>query len=725
MRNLRRFSGPLLVVLIVLGFYWKLLTKQYTWMDHPDMANQVLPWMQFEAVSMQRGEFPMWDPHLFGGQPLIGQIQPGAAYPLNWLLFLWPFKDGYISLFRVQIDWVLGHVLAGLFAYLLCRDLKRSVSASVLGGTAFAVTGIIGSVGWPQKLNGAIWIPLVVMYFLRYLRGEKPLVSAALSGSFLGVSWLGGHHMIPSFTSFMMGGLWLPEIWRKRQAIWKPLFAFGVMAFSVGALQLLPGAEYARYAARFVNAPYAIQWGMYVPYTVHQMNQEHLYPSAVLGIILPYVTVSEVFLGIVLVALAIFGLIHEFRNGEVKRFGVITLGGFLFAMGGYSIFHGVAYLIVPLVEKARSPVMALVIAQFAIVMLAAYGLDALRSRVEWSKWWVPGLIGCGAAALLLLAGFNVARIEASREYERLAVFGYTAIGLAALLHAWRKKLLSERAVVVLIFIAAFFELGAASDQRYVHRDAPVGFLSSITKNKDLADFLRTQPDFIRLEIDNQSLTYNFGDWEGIDGFQGYLASLTANLLPIAGENPTGPSVVQQIYSLTHWAGRNASRPGQTEIFRGKSGIAIYRNQPVFPRAWSVHEAVTGVPKGVLPRLEGIDLKKQTLILGEVPKLEQCDGTDNVRVLNKETRRIVLEAQMACKGMVVLSQTHYPGWYAKVDGVSAPIHEAYTVLQGVVVNSGTHRVEFYYAPWSVYVGGLLTVLGLLGTVALVVVRRAGK
>ena len=83
-----RAIAPLILLLIITGFFWKLLTKQFTWMDHPDMVYQVLPWYQFEVVSWHRGIFALWDPHIWGGQPLVGQLQPGAAYPLNWLLFL-------------------------------------------------------------------------------------------------------------------------------------------------------------------------------------------------------------------------------------------------------------------------------------------------------------------------------------------------------------------------------------------------------------------------------------------------------------------------------------------------------------------------------------------------------------------------------------------------------------------------------------------------------------
>src|SRR5579871_7033426 len=67
---------------------------------------QVLPWYQFQAEAWHRGEFPLWDPHVWGGQPLIGQMQPGAAYPLNWPLFLMPLKKGHIQTLWMNLDFI-------------------------------------------------------------------------------------------------------------------------------------------------------------------------------------------------------------------------------------------------------------------------------------------------------------------------------------------------------------------------------------------------------------------------------------------------------------------------------------------------------------------------------------------------------------------------------------------------------------------------------------------
>ena len=68
-------------------------------------------------------------------------------------------------------------------------------------------------------------------------------------------------------------------------------------------------------------------------------------------------------------------------------------------------------------------------------------------------------------------------------------------------------------------------------------------------------------------------------------------------------------------------------------------------------------------------------------------------------------------------MVIAAETFYPGWVATVDGKSTRIFEAYGFLRGVVVDAGPHRIEMRYRPKSVFWGGALIALGLLGAIAL--------
>ena len=331
-------------------------------------------------------------------------------------------------------------------------------------------------------------------------------------------------------------------------------------------------------------------------------------------------------------------------------------------------------------------------------MLAAYGLDALRARAA-GRWWIAGLTAIGILGWL---GY---------EHQGHAVAGLVSLALAAVLYGWRAKRISERAAIVLIFITTLFELGTVTGQNFRHRETPGGFLQELDKHDDVVSFLRRQQDFVRLEVDTDALPYNIGDWNGIDQFRSYLGGMTSNVVPFEIDRLAGGRLATELFALNYAAGRKPFRAGQEEVFQGAGGLNIYRDSAAFPRFWTVHQAESVATADLVSRLKSEDLRQRVVLTGPAPTLDQCGGADDVRMLGREDTRIVLEAQMACKGMVVLSQTMYPGWQAVVDGRRGKIYNAYGVLPGVVIDAGRHRIEIRYRPASVYWGASLTGLGL--------------
>jgi hypothetical protein len=721
MKRLSALAGPAILFLIVTGAFWKLLTKQYTWMDQPDMAYQVLPWYQFQAVAWHRGEFPLWDPHVWAGQPLIGQMQPGAAYPPNWLLFLMPLKNGRINPLWLNLDFILTHFLAALFCYWLCRYLGRSRAASILGGVAFALSGVVGSVGWPQMLHGAIWIPLVFLFLLRATRGEHAIASAALSGTFLGIAFLSGHHQIPTFIGLMVAGVWIFEIWRQRLRAAKLAAVSLLFTALVSALQTLPAYEYGLHSIRWVGSQNAVFWGQSVPYLVHQQPAHSLAPMGVLGFLLPNLSPHDTFVGLAVVVLAAIGFKACFESAEVRLLGAIGAGGLACALGGFSVFHGLAYLIVPMVEKARSPAMAIVIVQFAAVVLAAYGLDTLRRGVI-GRWYVPVLLTVGILPWPVLAIVASLRAETSLEYERLAVLGMVALALAAILYGWKSRRISEATAVGLIFILVLFELGTVLGGNYRHRETPGVFLAELDRNDDVVEFLRKQSDLIRVEVDTDAVPYNIGDWEGIDQFRAYLGGMTWNVAQFEMDRLKGGRLAPELFALNYFLGRKPIRSDQQEVFRGQSGLSVYRNPEAFPHFWTAHEALAVPASELMSRLQTADLRQQVLLAGTAPAFEKCTAIDDVKLAERRDTRVLYDVRMACKGMFIASETFYPGWVADIDGRPAAIFEAYGALRGIVVERGAHRIEFRYRPAWVYWGAMLTAFGLAGAVALAVFSR---
>jgi len=96
------------------------------------------------------------------------------------------------------------------------------------------------------------------------------------------------------------------------------------------------------------------------------------------------------------------------RDRIPRLFGAVALGGLLFSLGHNSVFHGVLYALLPMVEKGRSPSMASFIFHFGLCVLIAYGIDGYRSiDTSFIRRTVSTLLGFSAliaiAVLILTA----------------------------------------------------------------------------------------------------------------------------------------------------------------------------------------------------------------------------------------------------------------------------------------------------------------------------------
>jgi hypothetical protein len=318
----------------------------------------------------------------------------------------------------------------------------------------------------------------------------------------------------------------------------------------------------------------------------------------------------------------------------------------------------------------------------------------------------------------VLAFGSAFRAESSSEYERLAVFGIVALALAAILRSQMSQQLRPTAMSILLIGLMLFELGTVTTDNYRNRDHPGGYLSELGKNEDVVTFLKAQPDFVRLELDPASVPANLGDWYGIDVMQAYLGGMTANVAQFEMEPVQDGRLAQKLFSLTHYLGTKPIRMGQQQMFRGESGLIVYRNPDALPRVWTVHQAMTAGRKDLVGRLLNADPRQTVFLTDMLPALDVCSG-DEVRVAERRNKLLVIDASMACRGMVVMSETFFPGWQAKVDGRATQVYEADGALRGVIVSAGRHRIELQYRPMSVYLGGLLTALGLVaaGVIAL--------
>jgi hypothetical protein len=711
-----RWAVALLLFATIAGFYWKLtLTRQYTWTRGPDLAEQVLPWFQLQAREWHAGRIPLWDPYVWVGQPLIGQAQPGVAYPLNWLLFALPLTDGHLA--RTYVNWyyVLIHFMAAGFAYLFCRDQGRSRPAAFGAGLIFALSGYLGIIDWPQMINGAVWIPLVFLFQLRALRGDRPVGSAAWSGMFLGIAFLGGHHQVPMFTAVAWGLVWLWHIARDRRLIRAAALSLVVLVLT-SALQTLPAYEYGRLARRWAGTPQPLEWNQPVPYTVHAHYD--LKAFSLFGLVFPGAKMHfDPFIGIVAFTLALLAIATTWYDPRIRLLTLLGLGALAYSLGHNSVFQGLLYAITPELDKARTPSAIVVLMQFAAGALAAFGIDRLFEETPspWVKRARVSLLVFGLVTLALCLFVMLGNHLTFPADDRVILTAVIALILAALL-------MPRFATPIPLILLLLFEFGNIGQIDLLHQSDRDGmqWLDKLKGNADIAEFIRRQPGFPRAEIADGLFAANWGAWHGVEMNMGQGASVTYNVMDSEFFAPTGHRIWGIVYTVSDKPDPRYGDP----VFTGASGLKVYRRD-AFPRAWAVHELAPVSNRAEGGARMGSDpdnyLRKAS-IAAPPPRIEPCTAPERVELIEHLPDRLSIRAGLACTGMVILSDTFYPGWRARVDHEPAPIYEVNGAMRGVIVPGGNHTITMRYRPWSVYAGAALSLFGIALAVALQKVGR---
>jgi hypothetical protein len=730
-----RVAMPVALAAIVSGFYWKLtLTRQFDWVSGPDLVNQVLPWFQVQAAAWHAHHFPLWDASSWGGQPLLGQAQPGAAYPLNWLLFLMPLSHGKISFYALQWYFVAIHWMAALFCYWLCRDLGQSRIAAVLGGCIYSFSAYAGTASWPQMINGVVWAPLVFLFELRVLEGRATLRNGILSGASLGAAWLSGHHQAPLFLTLAWGGVWLFHLVRAGPG-WNTLIGPGALSLLLvlltGALQILPAYEYGHLAARWVGAEMALTWNQTVPYAVHSLYA--LKPSSLFSIVFPaFSQTSDPYVGVAALTLALLAIALQWRRRWTPLFATLGLASLLFALGPNSVFHGLLYGLAPMVEKARVPSAAVFLFGLAVAVLAAAAVDALGAMPD-SPWmrraahasWIFGAAG----AAILFSVYAAHGLRVTFE-DRVVIACFTALLVGALLYGWSRGGVTPRQGAVLALLLVVFELGNNSGYMLTDRENETNaqWMNRLEANADIARFLASRPGPFRIVSSDPAVPKAWASWNGFSTLVGDIPSVTANVL----RRPFSDWQFAYLAGVRYRIGTKPEFADEKDIFTAASGLKVYENPQAFPRAWAVHRAQQVSSDAAVNdtiRNHLFDLRADAFTSGPAPALARCDAAGEKVSLAEFPNEARLDATLNCDALVVVSDTFYPGWEAEVDGRPAPILEVDGCFRAVAAPAGAHEIVMRYRPASAEAGGILTVAGALaaaiaGFFPLTYVRKAG-
>ena len=229
---------------------------------------------------------------------------------------------------------------------------------------------------------------------------------------------------------------------------------------------------------------------------------------------------------------------------------------------------------------------------------------------------------------------------------------------------------------------------------------------------------------------NTGMVHGIAALDGYDGldpasFDGYRSAiLQQGVQPLLGFSPRNA----QFHSGAFWLlGVGAlvlaapiDAPGFELVAGPEVGASeyaecwIYRPKYPWPRAFCVARCVTR--EKALVDLDMFDpLKVAFLEDRGTFKTSAPFSKSDVREIAWHNDDVELEVTLDGDGLLVLTEQHFPGWHAIVDGIEKPLLRADSIFRAVALEQGTHKVVFRYAPFSWLLGRWLGTVGVLATI----------
>lgn len=151
-----------------------------------DGVLQFWPWRDIVFDAWRQGQMPLVNPYQLAGQPLAGNSQSGAFYPLH---ILFAFLPGSVP-FKILLLGVLHGFLAGLGVFVWLRRLLVSETGAAVAGVGFAMSQFM--IVWAPLASvptTVAWIPWALAGLVA-ASGARRVAEVGLA---VGMMLLAGH----------------------------------------------------------------------------------------------------------------------------------------------------------------------------------------------------------------------------------------------------------------------------------------------------------------------------------------------------------------------------------------------------------------------------------------------------------------------------------------------------------------------------------------------------
>jgi hypothetical protein len=479
------------------------------------------------------------------------------------------------------------------------------------------------------------------------------------------------------------------------------------------------------------------------------------------------------YMGIFIFILGIWGAVRNSKDVFVQALIVISIISLFLSFGRTLPFlFDIFYNYFPNFNKFRAPSMSLALLQFAIPVLAAYGLNdifKLRGKFSENKKLVYLLSGSFAlvfvAALLFgtvfkglyLNSVDVEKFFGTNYYifqqipqnmlggigEEFKTFmfdsafsdflqvGVISILFGSLIFFFIKEKISKEILIGATFVLLIFDLWSVGNR--ANRPNEEKTNQAVFATPDWVDYLKKDKEKYRIadfvsQAPNVTAYYLL---ESVNGYHSAKLRLYQDVLDIAANGQTNyltyNSLAYKVLNVKYVVDMQ-EYPGFEIKYQSRStGALVMENPEYLPRAYFTKSVQKENLQTTLRRFDqdpSNDFDPLEVAYMETTPSQNISipgENDKVQITKYENERIELKANSSGNNLLVLSEIYYaPGWKAYIDGNETEIFRTNFAVRSIVVPKGEHKIEFVYESKSFETGrtmstitNILMILALLG------------
>ncbi len=718
LQNKTHYKNYLLLLIICLLSLWPISFGFFSVKN--DAIHYFLPYRFQISETLRNGEFPFWNPYIYLGYPVHGDMQSGAWNPVVWFFSLFGRYD--ITLFHFEN--LLYIFLGGAGMYKLVSNLTDHAHTALLIAASYMLSGFFLSGQLINWLAAAAFLPFVIHYYRQTIRGSSynNPVKTALALYLLFVSGYPSFFIISSYILLALFTITIiSRLKNKREAAipWKrftlqhliiaALFLSLALPAIVSYIELLP------YYQRGSGAGYK-------DVITNSFELQHLlsllFPSAIKAndlVSTTDVTFRNLYIGIFpLILLAVFPPKLYLRNILLI---LLTIFSLLFSLGDATPVRKLCYDFVPFMNTFRHPSQMRLFFLFALLLLAAPGLKKFltvtsptNNHKRLKQFTLIIIILLFVTTIIAVFKSNFLKIISTTQFQEIRNGLKNVFDNISLIDT-----IALNGLLQLIFLLFFFPL-----------------LKRKVLNNSVFSFLWLMNLFIMAQLVLPSTFVSKMPPREINA----IIHTSPKGFPVEGLER--PLVENSQDALV-----NFEKIALSYFYNKKIGISRITNSPsflteqeMFLQTPFVYNYVASMP--VVYMADSIVRLKDTALiyLASAPKYAfaedirietqsnpERDNPATSAIKKITANKFEIETKSEAASFLVLTQNYHPYWKLEVDGIPAVLHKTNMCFMGTPVAAGKHSVIFRYSPrstiiamWVMFITTALLII--LGSVSLI-------